>query len=667
MDAEATTPAVDQRRRWPWIVGGVVVVLTTFVILFNWNWLKHPLERRVTAATGRSFVIGGDLDVDLGRYPRIRARDVHLGNAPWSEHKEMLALGDVDLRIALWPLFRGRIELPYVKLDRPDLLLERNEKGQGNWIFAHSSSKDDAGPGPRIHQLLVENGELRVHEPVLKTDLLLRVRTAKPDEKDARAPLVISGEGTYRGQPFELEGRLDSPLDLADATQPYDVDVRAQAGDTRAHASGALPAPLAFDAFTVNLEMSGANLGDLYTLLGVAVPETPPYSLKGRLTRDASVWSFRKFAGKVGDSDLAGDVSIDLGRDRPFLKGELVSERLDFDDLGSVIGAPPGTSATDTASKAQREQSAAARASTRVLPNSPFKLDKLRSMDADVKLEVKRIDAPKLPLERMTTHMKLDDGVLSLAPLNFHAAGGTIESRISLDAREASITTTATAEVHHLELPKLFPSVELTKSGAGVVSGAVALTAQGNSIAYMAGSANGDIGLVMGPGHISNLLVELAGLDIAESVKYLFDRNKQVPLRCAYADFKVVDGVMSARSIAFDTTDTLIFAQGDIDLRNEALAMKLVPLPKDKSPLAIRVPLKIGGTFKDPSFRPEAGPLLARGGAAAALYALAPPAALLALLETGPGKGDDLDCGPAEKQPDRLSEAKSEKKETLKR
>ena len=57
------------------------------------------------------------------------------------------------------------------------------------------------------------------------------------------------------------------------------------------------------------------------------------------------------------------------------------------------------------------------------------------------------------------------------------------------------------------------------------------------------------------------------------------------------------------------------------------------------------MPLKIGGSFKDPSLRPEAGPLALRGAAAAALYSIAPPAALLALIETGPG--ENIDCGPA--------------------
>ncbi len=281
-----------------------------------------------------------------------------------------------------------------------------------------------------------------------------------------------------------------------------------------------------------------------------------------------------------------------------------------------------------------------------MLPDQPFRLEKLRVMDADVTLKAEAINAPKLPLEAMDTHLVLEDGVLRLDPLDFSAAGGSIASRITLDARETSIQTTLVAEVRGLELPKLFPTVEITKKGAGKLSGVVALTAQGNSIAYMAGSANGDIGLIMGTGRISNLLIELAGLDIAESLKYLLDKDREIPLRCAYADFKIVDGEMTTRGLAFDTTDTVIFGEGDINLRKEALDLRLNPQPKDKSPLTLRTPLKIGGSFKDPSFRPEIGPLAARVGAAAALYSLAPPAALLALIETGPG--ENIDCGPAE-------------------
>jgi hypothetical protein len=53
----------------------------------------------------------------------------------------------------------------------------------------------------------------------------------------------------------------------------------------------------------------------------------------------------------------------------------------------------------------------------------------------------------------------------------------------------------------------------------------------------------------------------------------------------------------------------------------------------------------VSGTFKDPSFHPDMKRVTLRGIAAAALAMLAPPAALIPLFETGPGK--DADCSLA--------------------
>ena len=94
--------------------------------------------------------------------------------------------------------------------------------------------------------------------------------------------------------------------------------------------------------------------------------------------------------------------------------------------------------------------------------------------------------------------------------------------------------------------------------------------------------------------------------------------------------------------MVFDTSDTVMFGEGSMNLDGEKLALEVRPEPKDVSPLSLRGPLHIGGTFKDPSFRPEAKPLLGRAALAAALYAIAPPAALLAFIETGPG--ESVDC-----------------------
>jgi hypothetical protein len=119
--------------------------------------------------------------------------------------------------------------------------------------------------------------------------------------------------------------------------------------------------------------------------------------------------------------------------------------------------------------------------------------------------------------------------------------------------------------------------------------------------------------------------------------------DKQIPLRCAFADFGVRDGLMTSQALAVDTTDTILIGEGTVSLRDETLDLLLKPRPKDKSILVLRSPLHIAGTFKDPSFRPTSRRWGIRGAVALALGSIAPPAALLATIELGPGK--DADCG----------------------
>jgi len=137
-------------------------------------------------------------------------------------------------------------------------------------------------------------------------------------------------------------------------------------------------------------------------------------------------------------------------------------------------------------------------------------------------------------------------------------------------------------------------------------------------------------------------LLEVVGIDGGEIIKYLLGGDRNATIRCAVADFKVTDGVMKTNVFVFDTTDTNITGEGVINLQNETLDLRLIPLPKDKSILSIRSPLNAKGSFKNPDFAPDKGALAARGGAALLLGALVNPlVALIPLIETGPGKNSD--------------------------
>ncbi len=634
-------------KKWPWIAALVVslaLLLAVIIVLFDWNLLRRPIERRVSAATGRSFQIKGDLRVHLGLKTSVSVDGLALGNVPGAKDPLMASADRLEFRLHLLDLLHHHVVMSAMKVSNPMLLLEKNLKGQPNWIFPHGTAE-----WPTIQQLQVSKGKFYFRNPLTHTDLAFDVQSGEPTADARLAPLSIDGKGRYAGNPLRIVGRVESPLVLEDASKPYRVDLRAQAGLTTATAKGSLEGPMQLRGFDLAFGLAGPNLALLYPLLGIATPDTPPYHLLGRLTHEHKLWNYNGFNGTVGDSDLHGDATVRTSGPRPFLKANLRSHRLDFDDLGGFIGVPPQATRGETANAEQKAQAARMKASARVLPDDPFHLDKLRHMDADVRLRADHINAPSLPLDAMTVHLFVDDGVLRLDPLDFTVAGGQINSTIKLDARKQVILSNANIQARGLELPKLFPKAKLTASSTGRVGGDLQLSGSGNSVAKMLANSNGKVGLIMGQGRISNLLLEYAGIDIAESLKFLIKGDRTVPVRCAFGDFQVSNGVMATRRLAFDTTDTVILGEGSVSLRDERLDLVLKPQPKDHSLLTLRSPLLVTGTFKDPSFRPDIKKLALRGIAAAVLATLAPPAALIALYERGPGK--DISCRPSAGSP----------------
>lgn len=672
---------IPARHPWWTALAVLLLAILVLVLVWDWNWFKGPVERRVEAATGREFDIGGDLDVDLGLVPLVRADQVRLGNADWSGHEDMARAERLELGIELLPLLRGTVSLPLLRLDSPRLLLERGPDATGNWIF----DLDDGGESRwelRLGKAVIESGALRYLDEDNGTDILVGIAStpdgsrtvanlaevtdggdgaagtrrreddaadgdAADGEGTASPDIFVSGGGTWEGNEFTLEGNGESPLELMDTEAPYRIDVQARAGATRARARGTLLDPLRLRDFDLQFELAGQDLEDLFPLVGVALPPTPPYRLDGRLTRDIegarSTWHYNDFTGVVGESDLGGDASFTTGGERPLLVADLHSSRLDFDDLGGFVGAPPDGDGEETTNPELAAHAQERRAQGRVLPDHPYELSKLRSMDADVRLKATRINSPVLPLDDMDAHLVLEAGLLRLDPLAFGVAGGTIRSTIRMDARQDAIRTDADINAAGLDLAQVLPDVEMLQNAVGRVSGHATLGGNGNSIARMLGSADGEVSLGTGRGSISNLVMELAGIDLAEIIKFKLGEDRMIPIRCAFADFEVDDGVMNARALAFDTTDTILVGEGSIDLGEERLDLVIRPRPKDRSLLAFRTPLLVQGRFLEPDLGVDPGPIALRAAVALTLGSIAPPAALLATLELGPG--EDSGCG----------------------
>ncbi len=640
-DRRAFNNAAMTLTRWlAWLVGTVavlVVLIALGIALAGWNWLRKPISDQVLQSTGRTLAINGDLQV----YPawpqlRLEARAISFANPSWSKEKYLLVADAVTLTVDLPALLKGQLVLPDVDLSHPTVLLERRADGRKNWLMDVNQQDDSA----RVHvdQLTLDDGTLGYDDSARHTHIRAKISSASNAARGVGAVdgpgVVFQAQGVYQQLPLSVTGIGGPVLALRDERTPYPLTADATIGHTHVKARGTVTSLTRLAAVDTQLSLSGENLEQLYPLLGIPAPKSHAYAVKGHLAHSGHVWRFENFSGHVGASDIAGAVEVTTGGRRPELVAKLNADLLDLDDLATMIGAH-ATPGVATAS--------AKEVPTHVLPDVPFQKDRWSSMNADVRLHAKHTRrAQALPMEDLAVHLGLRDAVLTLEPLEVVMAGGHVKADIVLDGRANPIAAKAHVQAQKVLLSKLFPALVSNQAHMGDIRGDVTLTGRGNSVGKMLGTANGSVSMVVGQGEVSQLMMEKAGLHLWEMLALRVSGDRRIVLRCAVADFDVNNGVMATDALVFDTQVTTLLGSGTVDLAHETLNLDLHQRTKRTSPLALRSPIQIRGSFARPSVGVDKTQIALRAAGAGALALVNPLLAVVPLVDPGPGA--DSDC-----------------------
>jgi uncharacterized protein involved in outer membrane biogenesis len=604
-------------RALKWI-GWLLLALAVLavVVVLSFSHLRGPISRAVTKATGRELIIEGDLSiVPSWVHPRFRAEGVSFANADWGGADYLLKAEAIEFSVNVLGLLRGKVLLPEVSLHDAEVNLEIDAEGRKNWVLDPKEQKKDSRIV--IQRLTVDQGLLGYDDETRDHSLMTELST---DE----AGVGFRIEGVYSGLPMKAAGYGGPVLQLREPDGGWPLKGEAQIGDTVFKLEGNITELIGLRGLDMQIEVSGKSMDQLYEVVHVAFPRTSAYTSKGRLVREGGVTRYERFSGKVGESDLAGTLSVDNNGERPFMQGDLVSKVLNLADLGPLVG-------TNRPRK------------TGVLPDAPFDPGRWGSVDADVRLRAGTIKRPEqLPLEDLSARIQMRDRVLTLNPLEFGIAGGKIAGPIRLDGSKETIRADTALRVQKLQLAKLFPTIKQAQTSLGDIGGLIELKGHGNSVGKMLASADGKIGLFIDDGKVSAFLMQLAAMDLWNVARVKLSGDKPIELRCAIADFSVKDGVMQTNAFIFDTAAVVISGEGTIDLGSEEMDLKLAPKPKEKSLASLNSPLYIRGTFLEPEVSPDVGRMAAKGLGALVMGALNPLLALVPLINEGPGK--DSNC-----------------------
>lgn len=663
------------------LVGGVAVAV---IVNLDWNRARPWIEARASAALDRPVALRGDLSVDWERHglaflPSISAHDVHLGvRADGVGTDELASVDGAELRIPLLPLLWHRLDIERIALHEPVLHLERAADGRVNWQLGK-----DGEPSVwrvKLGQLELDRGRIDYVDATRKANLHIEITplresysleqavqeqeadsrkvasarvgnaasarvTASAHERSAspqrptrqRYAFAFRATGTWQGAPVQASGRLGDVFAARDSATPFPLQARGTVGPTHLAVVGTITDPTSPDAIDLRLWLSGQSMDQLFPILGIVLPATPPYATDGRLTgrfTDGHMeLAYRQFSAQLGGSDLAGDVTWRGSEDgvRPRLAGAVRSEHLRFADLATLIGgkAPP------------LPQQGATAPPNRRLPDTPLHIERWSSMDADVEFKAGQMvsDNGPLPISDIATHVQLDQGALSLKPLRFALAQGKAEGEIAIDGRRSPPPGTVKLRVNDVQLQALLAQVKsLHSTTLGQIDGDIELSGHGDSTAQILGSADGHLAVLLEDGEVSKSFLEIAGLNVLNYVLTKLFGDEPVHIQCAAAAFTAKQGVLSTDVFSIETADASIDVEGTANLGSEKLDLVVRPRARGVRLLSLRTPLYVRGDFSHPDAGVQKGPLLARGAAAAALATAAPVAALAALIAPSHGR-----------------------------
>lgn len=622
-------------------VATIVLALVLFLAVFDWNMARGPVSHFASVRAGRDVRIAGNLHVKLLSWnPSATVEGLTIGN-PKGVAGNLAEIPKLAVSVKLTSLLRGKVILPYLVADQPNVVLLRGADGTNNWTFKGKSPGEPTRL-PAIRRFEINTGKLRLDDKKRKMILAGTISSSEMVGDRKVEGFRLRGAGILNKEPFKLD-LTGGPLLNVDPNRPYPFNADLRAGATHVAARGSITKPFDLGVFKTTLDISGPDLADLYYLTGLALPNTPPYRVSGQFTRDVRQYDYTGLDGRIGDSDLFGRLGVTTG-ERVMLTGDLTSRNLDFDDLAAILGGAPSTKKGESASAKEVKMAQTAKAQQRLLPDAPLRVERLRGMDAKVSYAAATVHSQRFPVRKASVKLTLDKGLLTLNQLTFGLTRGQVAGTIAINARQDIPIVDLDMKMTGGRIEQFLPAKYAENSVNGGLVGRAKLHGRGRSVREAAASADGNVALVVPNGEIRKAFAELLGVNVVKGLGLLLTKNEdKTDIRCGVADFQAKNGVLYAQRFMIDTGPVLAQGGGTVSLRDETMDLHIKGEPKEFRLVRLMLPIKLQGPLTAPKFGVDTSKVVTQVGLAAAVGAvLAPLAAVLPFVDSG--LADDANC-----------------------
>jgi AsmA family protein len=636
-----------------WLVGSLLALVLAVIVceIAGWPFLRQPLQQLLQDKLHRSVEIERPFRLQLLGGIRLQVGGLKLTAPEGFDAPYFVDAHGLDLALRYRDLWSLKETDPYrieaIRADQLNAYLLRRADRHASWEF----ELDDSGPPrpfPLIEQLAVNQGQAKVADAVTNAQLAVTFFTEE-GEHLATPESRVKVNGQFRKLP--IQGELVTQGFLPVATQgskspPVNSQGWLKYGAVNAQFRGAVYDLFGTQRVKGNVEVKGASLADVGDLLDLTFPRTASFKVSADIEKGIDQWQVNIPSAHIGHSRLSGQFVYDFAPETPMLRGKLQGSLLMLADLAPAFGAT-------------QDNPAAKAHPGKLFPDESLDFTTYGRMNADIDVHLDAVDlghAFKQRISPLKLHLTLIKHKLSLAELEASTAQGTLTGALSIDAHDSSNADLSPPPapdwdiqlaVHDIRLEQWINAASAANNVAGKqapsprpyitgkLNGKTKLQGQGRSTAALLKSLDGQVALMIRQGEISHLVVEAAGLDIAQAVGLLIKGDQPVPMQCAAMGWRAKQGVLTPEAAIIDTPVTTVNILGDINLGQEQLNLKLQASPKNFSPLTVRSPILVTGPFVDPKVSLSPGPIAARVAGGVLLALINPFAAILPFLDPG--------------------------------
>lgn len=570
-----TSRARAGRRILPVLIAVPLLVLLV-VAAFPFGLLKGVVADRLTKRFGRPVTIGSLDRVDtIGFTPTIRVRDVTIRQAGWAGDGDFLRLREARVTFPVWPLLTGTFRPRDVVADGLQLALVRNAGGRTNW--ARPGEAESGGASNDLKGLTIRDATLRYRDDKRRRSAVVQVVS---DARGFRA----RGTGTIRGVAVRL--RLDGASVAQPAPGPWPFTATIAGDRLSMQAKGATDVPLDTDRMTLDVTAKAADLRLIDAVIEAGLFGTQAVALTAHVRHDAPRWIVNDLTGTIGQSDIAGRVTVDKRDGRTTLDGAMTASRFDFADLSSDEG--------------RAEAAAQARAiGPRVVPDTRIDLSHIGDTDGRIAIRIARVVSRDgaTPVRALSTVLTLDHKRLDVAPLTLALAYGTARGSLRVDQRDGAPAPRLTLDMR-LDGTRLAALPGTGGDFTGRIAARAQLSGRGDTIRAAVGRSDGRIGFVVRDGSLPQRYAAALGFDAGRAL--LAGEADRAQLRCVIVGLTVRGGLGQAAPLIVDTSASQLHGTGTVRFPAERLDMRLTGAPKGRGLLRLPGAAFLTGTLSAP-------------------------------------------------------------------